>query len=229
MHPDLLLSGTRITESFDCQRRAVIRCELCDPFNFVFLPLICVCSARFSAVDDGTSPVMMLGTMLHELFDMVLGASPPPTQLEDVHAYVDDIVAAHTEDLVVMGETPAGAAKSMREFVPMLWQWSAAFLRQPADAPPAGFVSFSRDPVRGVYFYLLSYDVTLLAAGVIIQNQVTATSHLGVTVERFGAGRGIHTGACIYMCVLGCKPLKRLCGRRATASAARLTHRFESR
>ena len=77
VHPDLLLSGTRITESFDCQRRAVLRFAT-DKTTIARLLTLCRAlagSERFTAPDAGPSLVMLLGTMLHELFGHVTPVS----------------------------------------------------------------------------------------------------------------------------------------------------------
>lgn len=49
VHPDILISGTRISEALDCERKAVLG----EQFNS----------------STAKSPAMLLGTILHELFE----------------------------------------------------------------------------------------------------------------------------------------------------------------
>eukprot|EP00041_Stephanoeca_diplocostata_P009368 m.144256 g.144256 ORF g.144256 m.144256 type:complete len:1074 (-) comp17709_c0_seq2:82-3303(-) len=110
VHPDRLISPSRITESFDCQRKAVLG----EYFNSVGTPRI----------------APLLGTLLHEVFDHVL-----QTRLATDNALIsasERAISKYLSDiLLVNGETETTVLDQMKSYFPMLRAWMDVFL--PAD------------------------------------------------------------------------------------------------
>ena len=106
VHPDCLLSGTRIADSFDCARKAVL-------------------NERFNV--GGPSMPMLLGTMLHEMFE--ISVTRRTFETEELCQDIIDIVQKHLAGILAVDSTETIAVEKMMEYVPLLQQWSTAFLR----------------------------------------------------------------------------------------------------
>jgi DNA replication ATP-dependent helicase Dna2 len=107
VHPDCMLTGTRVADSFDCARKAVL-------------------SDRFSQ-SSGPSFAMLQGTMVHELFETAVTSRRFAT--DELARCVRDVVQKHLAAVMAAGETEASAAHKITEFVPLLQHWSRQFLR----------------------------------------------------------------------------------------------------
>jgi DNA replication ATP-dependent helicase Dna2 len=108
VHPDVLLTGTRIADSFDCSRKAVL-------------------SERFNTL-GGSSFAMIQGTMLHEVFEICVRSRD--FQLEQLQATVAEVVQKHLSEVFACSETEETAGQKLGDFLPLLQQWATEFLRE---------------------------------------------------------------------------------------------------
>ena len=118
VHPDRLLTGTRVADSFDCSRKAVL-------------------SERFNTL-SGSSFAMIQGTMLHEVFEGCVRQEDSKKGTGFVQKFiaetVSEVVQNHLAEVLASSETEVTATAKIGEFVPLLQQWAANFLRQdPAE------------------------------------------------------------------------------------------------
>eukprot|EP00736_Rhodelphis_marinus_P010559 Rmarinus@m.29999 len=104
IHPDCLVSGTRISESFTCLRRAFL-------------------SAR--APEQGSSAACLYGVMLHSLFEnAVTSGGLSPAELD---RDIADIVSTNLLELYALSLTEADADKRLREGYPVIEEWLKEF------------------------------------------------------------------------------------------------------
>ncbi|KAL0046566.1 hypothetical protein WJX82_003944 [Trebouxia sp. C0006] len=109
LHPDLLLSGTRVSGSFKCKRQAVLE-------------------ERFGG---SSSDKAVEGTLLHELFQVALTKRiTSRARLEDVARAV---IAAATDKLLEVGLDEHKAMARLQQAMSSMLSWVQRFLRaQPA-------------------------------------------------------------------------------------------------
>eukprot|EP00050_Salpingoeca_kvevrii_P020096 m.94370 g.94370 ORF g.94370 m.94370 type:complete len:1178 (+) comp8712_c0_seq8:100-3633(+) len=111
VHPDILISGTQVTQSFDCARRAVL-------------------STVFKK-SGTTTPAMLYGSMLHELFDCVI------TQERPTEAYllecISKLVKDYLEKLVEIDQSAQDAMQHLSSFMPALLGLHRAFFAGRVD------------------------------------------------------------------------------------------------
>ncbi|KAL0030927.1 hypothetical protein WJX79_001622 [Trebouxia sp. C0005] len=110
LHPDLLLSGTRVSGSFKCKRQAVLE-------------------ERFGG---SSSDKAVEGTLLHELFQVALTKRiTSRARLEDVARAV---IAAATDKLLEVGLDEHKAMARLQQAMSSMLSWVQRFLRsQPAQ------------------------------------------------------------------------------------------------
>lgn len=107
VHPDRLISPSRITESFDCQRKAVLG----EYFNSVGTPRL----------------APLLGTLLHEVFDSVLRARN--TSDSALTAASERVIGKHLGEIMLLqDETEATVLDQMKPYFPVLRTWMGVFV-----------------------------------------------------------------------------------------------------
>ncbi|KAG9452225.1 hypothetical protein H6P81_005129 [Aristolochia fimbriata] len=117
VHPDLLLSGTRVASSFTCSRRAVLDERL-----------------RFSE----HSPIALIGTLLHQLFQAaLLKELPTRVFLEE---FARTVIQKNIESLYASGANEGEAYSALVASIPKVLHWLACY-RNPQEAK-AGSVEF---------------------------------------------------------------------------------------
>lgn len=114
VHPDSLLTGTRVADSFDCSRKAVL-------------------SERFNTL-GGSSFAMIQGTMLHEVFEGCVRQEDGNKGTGFLPKFMADLVAGvvqrHLAEVLACSETEVTATMKIGAFIPLLQQWALTFLRE---------------------------------------------------------------------------------------------------
>lgn len=124
LHPDVLLSGTRVSTVQQCHRRPVIE----------------------EMLPSSGGPAALRGTMLHGLFEDLLTTDPAAEPEETAaaaaaqEARVDRIVQAHLTELYDVQLSEKDARGALASGVPSVESFKTRYLH-PVDAPP-------RDPSR---------------------------------------------------------------------------------
>lgn len=111
IHPDTLISGTRISEALDCERKAVL-------------------SERFNS-SSGKSVAMLLGTILHELFERALRARDFTDAT--LQKATDELLVEYLESIYAIDESEGSLRAQIHSFYPMISAWVAHFLDTSED------------------------------------------------------------------------------------------------
>eukprot|EP00047_Mylnosiga_fluctuans_P000632 m.196991 g.196991 ORF g.196991 m.196991 type:complete len:642 (+) comp10088_c0_seq15:2783-4708(+) len=111
VHPDTLISSTRVIDAMTCERRSVL-------------------SERVDLPMDRLSPAMLFGSILHRLFQKA--AAVGDYSSEFLRSLKRLIVKEHLEELYSAGITDAAVEAEMDKYIPVLQHWSK-FTRVPRD------------------------------------------------------------------------------------------------
>uniref|UniRef100_A0A8U8B989 DNA replication ATP-dependent helicase/nuclease n=1 Tax=Geospiza parvula TaxID=87175 RepID=A0A8U8B989_GEOPR len=112
LYPDLLLSGTTISSSIRCMRRAVL-------------------SERFRGSESG-SPQMLVGTILHDIFQQSI--TNDLTQ-EKVQELANKIVYGqkYLKEMYLLNMKQAQIMQEIEEYLPSFFKWAEDFMHNPAN------------------------------------------------------------------------------------------------
>jgi DNA replication ATP-dependent helicase Dna2 len=136
-HPDTLISGSAVADSFVCRRKAVLAAR--NP----------------RGVGRAVSVAALSGSMIHDLFQAIIvlasatktstttsmsggddnGADHAPLDVFAVSAAVEDVLAAHVMDVYAANMTLNAARELLMSTLPGILDWTAAFLGPDAAAP----------------------------------------------------------------------------------------------
>ncbi|NXV67931.1 DNA2 nuclease, partial [Molothrus ater] len=107
LYPDLLLSGTTISSSIRCMRRAVL-------------------SERFRGAEPG-SPQMLIGTILHDIFQQ--SVTNDLTQ-EKVQELANKIVYGqkYLKEMYLLNVKQAQIMQEIEEYLPSFFKWAEDFM-----------------------------------------------------------------------------------------------------
>jgi CRISPR/Cas system-associated exonuclease Cas4 (RecB family) len=106
LHPDTLVTGTRVAQSFDCQRKVVLGAKL---------------SSSISSV------AAMRGTMLHELFEAAVTAR---LETEDEYeAAISTVLTGSMQALYATGENEESTRLYLRQHVRLMMSWVNTYLQ----------------------------------------------------------------------------------------------------
>eukprot|EP00897_Mesotaenium_endlicherianum_P007811 jgi/Mesen1/7058/ME000369S06383 len=122
LHPDTLVSGSRVGGSFACARRAVL-------------------DERVRGTSD-TSAAALKGTMLHQLFQVAIRGEECTGEELEHEAW--SIVHRHLEGLYAVGEAEAGVYSYIAGCIPTIQAWTQQFL-QPRLSAGEAEVEFGRE------------------------------------------------------------------------------------
>ena len=106
LHPDHLISALVVADSFGCLRKAVLQ-------------------DRVKATSE-SSPPMIYGTMLHEIFQDALTANRWDN--EWLKAAIQTIVERHIEDLYAVQLDVTQAVEHLQNKMPTLQAWAKLFV-----------------------------------------------------------------------------------------------------
>ena len=106
VHPDLLISGTVIADSFTCTRRSVISHQIKTPLD--------------------RSPHLLYGSLLHELFQSCLISQRWDSEF--IFAEARRMVGEHLEDLFNVDENETGVWERVREIIPKFQEFADKFM-----------------------------------------------------------------------------------------------------
>ncbi|CAN1195509.1 DNA replication ATP-dependent helicase/nuclease JHS1 [Linum perenne] len=104
VHPDILVSGTRVSGSFGCPRRAVLDERLK--------------SSEYSSA-------ALIGTLLHQIFQDALVKENPDTEFLEGYAKV--VMQKNIESLYACGVNETDVLKTLVESIPKLVNWITLF------------------------------------------------------------------------------------------------------
>ncbi|KAJ1870832.1 DNA replication endonuclease-helicase Dna2 [Coemansia sp. RSA 990] len=109
LHPDILVSCTRLSDAFSCLRRAVLR-------------------DRVREIPEGNEPstVMLLGTLLHDLFQ----GCAQTNQWDDaaMREQIKKLIETNIEQLWQCGVDEATMYGQVAEIVPVYQQWAQTYM-----------------------------------------------------------------------------------------------------
>ncbi|XP_077973735.1 DNA replication ATP-dependent helicase/nuclease DNA2-like [Styela clava] len=112
-HPDLLISGTTVSNAIGCKRRAIL-------------------SERFKNTESGDceKPVMLIGTIVHTLFQTISQSNDKITS-EQIVKMAENIIGKTNflKDLLSVGTTQKQVLDGVKEFIPSLLTWKGDFIR----------------------------------------------------------------------------------------------------
>ncbi|XP_072955528.1 DNA replication ATP-dependent helicase/nuclease JHS1 isoform X1 [Typha angustifolia] len=110
LHPDILISGTRVASSFSCPRRAVL-------------------DERLRSTEHSISA--LIGTLLHQIFQMFLQAGllkglPPSRQFLEEHAR--EVLQKNIESLYASGANQKDIYSTLIAAIPRMLNWLNCFM-----------------------------------------------------------------------------------------------------
>jgi DNA replication ATP-dependent helicase Dna2 len=106
LHPDHLISSTVVADSFSCTRRAVLQ-------------------DRVKAT-NATSPPLVYGTILHEIFQAAMMANR--WDIQWLYELIEKITNRHIEDLYVIKIHISQAVEYLRSKMGELQSWAEVFV-----------------------------------------------------------------------------------------------------
>ncbi|KAJ4727342.1 DNA replication ATP-dependent helicase Dna2 [Melia azedarach] len=119
VHPDILVSGTRVAASFSCSRRSVLDERL-------------KCSEQSSAA--------LIGTLLHQIFQAGLVKEVPTINFLEEYARI--VLQKNIESLYACGVNENDIHKTLVEAIPKMLNWIFLFRdSQDSKTPPIDFGS----------------------------------------------------------------------------------------
>uniref|UniRef100_A0A8C5JC91 DNA replication ATP-dependent helicase/nuclease DNA2 n=1 Tax=Junco hyemalis TaxID=40217 RepID=A0A8C5JC91_JUNHY len=112
LYPDLLLSGTAISSSIRCMRRAVL-------------------SERFRGSEPG-SPQMLVGTILHDIFQQSVTNDLAPEKVQEL---ANKIVYGqkYLKEMYLLNVKQAQIMQEIEEYLPSFFKWAEDFMHNPAN------------------------------------------------------------------------------------------------
>lgn len=121
LHPDHLISALVVADSFSCIRRAVLQ-------------------DRIKATSE-SSPPMVYGTMLHEIFQEALTVN----RWDDdcLMGIINTIIDRHIEDLYGINLTAQQAADHLQSKMPELQAWAQIFVKFRPDVCPSCLINLT--------------------------------------------------------------------------------------
>nr|XP_044993688.1 DNA replication ATP-dependent helicase/nuclease DNA2 isoform X1 [Jaculus jaculus] len=107
--PDMLISGTSVASSIRCMRRAVL-------------------SETFRG-SDPASRQMLVGTILHEVFQKAISTSFTPDKLQELALQTVQEIR-HLKEMYRLGLSEDGLRQEVEEYLPSLSKWAAKFMHK---------------------------------------------------------------------------------------------------
>ena len=108
VRPDVLVSSTHISFSFDCQRRSILQERV--------------------RVENETNASMVYGNILHELFQRCLEYNNFSTKFCKDES--ETIITKQVENLYGIGESETTAKNHVMEFIPLIQSWAGTYFHQ---------------------------------------------------------------------------------------------------
>ncbi|KAK7806784.1 hypothetical protein U0070_026127 [Myodes glareolus] len=115
LYPDMLISGTSVASSIRCLRRAVL-------------------SETFRVSDPATRQ-MLIGTILHEVFQKAISESFAPEKLQEL-AFQTVQEIRHLKEMYRLNLSQDEIKCEVEEYLPSFSKWAEDFMHK---GPPAGF------------------------------------------------------------------------------------------
>ncbi|XP_037000307.2 DNA replication ATP-dependent helicase/nuclease DNA2 isoform X3 [Artibeus jamaicensis] len=114
LYPDMLISGTSIASSIRCMRRAVL-------------------SETFRSPDPATRQ-MLIGTVLHEVFQKAISDSFAPEKLQEL-AFQTVQEIRHLKEMYRLNLNQDEVKQEVEEYLPSFSKWAGDFMHNPTDFP----------------------------------------------------------------------------------------------
>ncbi|ELK09591.1 DNA2-like helicase [Pteropus alecto] len=109
LYPDMLISGTSIASSIRCMRRAIL-------------------SETFRNSDPATRQ-MLIGTILHEVFQKAINDSFDPEKLQEL-AFQTVQEIRHLKEMYRLNLNPDEVKQEVEEYLPSFSKWSGDFMNK---------------------------------------------------------------------------------------------------
>nr|KAF6455663.1 DNA replication helicase/nuclease 2 [Rousettus aegyptiacus] len=109
LYPDMLISGTSIASSIRCMRRAIL-------------------SETFRNSDPATRQ-MLIGTILHEVFQKAMSDSFDPEKLQEL-AFQTVQEIRHLKEMYRLNLNPDEVKQEVEEYLPSFSKWSGDFMNK---------------------------------------------------------------------------------------------------
>ncbi|XP_064125709.1 DNA replication ATP-dependent helicase/nuclease DNA2 isoform X2 [Loxodonta africana] len=113
LYPDMLISGTSVANSIRCMRRAVL-------------------SETFRSSDLATRQ-MLIGTVLHEVFQKAISDSFAPEKLQEL-AFQTVQEIRHLKEMYRLNLTQDEIKQEVEEYLPSFSKWAGDFMRKDTSA-----------------------------------------------------------------------------------------------
>lgn len=114
LYPDMLISGTSIASSIRCMRRAVL-------------------SETFRS-SDSTTRQMLIGTVLHEVFQKAISDSFAPEKLQELASQTVQEIR-HLKEMYRLNLSQDEIKQEVEEYLPSFSKWAGDFMHQNTDFP----------------------------------------------------------------------------------------------
>ncbi|XP_060051356.1 DNA replication ATP-dependent helicase/nuclease DNA2 isoform X1 [Erinaceus europaeus] len=125
LYPDMLISGTSIASSIRCMRRAIL-------------------SETFRS-SDSTTRQMLIGTVLHEVFQKAISDNFAPEKLKEF-AFQTVQEIRHLKEMYRLNMNQDEVRQEVDEYLPSLAKWAADFMHKcPSDESPPLQLSLPSD------------------------------------------------------------------------------------
>ncbi|KAL4344757.1 hypothetical protein AHAS_Ahas11G0210300 [Arachis hypogaea] len=123
VHPDILLSGTRVAGSFGCLRRTVLDERLkCNEY----------------------STAALTGTLLHQIFQAGLTEDNP--SIDFLEGYTEVVLLRNIESLYACGVNESDVRKTLIDAVPRILSWILRFTNKEENEDPNVCFGFHNRP-----------------------------------------------------------------------------------
>ncbi|XP_078162999.1 DNA replication ATP-dependent helicase/nuclease JHS1-like [Carex rostrata] len=123
VHPDVLISGTRVASSFTCSRRTIFDDRLKISENSI---------------------AALIGTLLHQIFQEGLNKRLPSRHYLEEHA--NQVLLKNLESLYACGANEKDVLSSLLEVIPRMLTWFTSFMKE-SDNSTVDFGQFEKQKV----------------------------------------------------------------------------------
>nr|GEY09077.1 DNA replication ATP-dependent helicase/nuclease DNA2 [Tanacetum cinerariifolium] len=155
VHPDILVSGTRVAGSFSCHRRTVLDERLKN--------------------NEQSAPAL-IGTLLHQLFQAGLIMESPTKEFLEEYARV--LLQKNYEGLYACGVYEGDIHKTMIESIPKLLNWILCF--RDSQSPTSSVDFGSTDEVKKVKVEVIDIEEMAWAPRYGMKGVIDASMHVQV-------------------------------------------------
>ncbi|XP_007938875.1 DNA replication ATP-dependent helicase/nuclease DNA2 [Orycteropus afer afer] len=170
LYPDMLISGTSVASSIRCMRRAVL-------------------SETFRRSDSATRQ-MLIGTILHEVFQKAVGDSFAPEKLQELACQTVQEIR-HLKEIYRLNLNQDEIKQDVEEYLPSFSKWAGDFMNKDTSADfPLMQLSLPSDDIKNNSAYnievikLLDIEESIWSPRFGLKGKIDVT--VGVKIHRGG-------------------------------------------